>query len=250
MTSQATPLLSVILPTYNERENVAVLVPRVFDALYGVPCEIVVVDDGSPDGTAEAVREMGAADARVRLVERAGKAGLSSAVFAGAAVAQGEFTAILDSDLSHDPEELPGMLAKAEEGYDVVVGSRFVPGADFDGQPMSRRLISLAANLGVRALLRMPQRDVLTGYALCRREVITGMPTRYSAPGFKWLLEALATQRGLRVCEWPVVFHNRHAGSSKAGMGEVVALAGLCARTLAWQARRKAKAKQGRKRSR
>ncbi len=240
MTSKA-PQISVILPTYNERENVSALAPRVLDALYGVDCEVIVVDDGSPDGTGEVVREMGESDSRVRLVQRGGKAGLSSAVFAGAAVAQGPFVAVLDADLSHDPEELPGMLAKAEEGYDVVVGSRFVAGAGFDGQPMSRQLVSLTLNLVARALLLLPQRDVLTGYALCRREVITGMPTRHSAPGFKWLLESLATQRELRVYEWPVVFRNRCAGSSKAGAREAVALAGLCARMLAWRVRQRAR---------
>ena len=131
------------------------------------------------------------------------------------------------------------MLARAEGGCDVVVGSRFAPGAGFDGQPLTRRLISLALNLGVRVLLMLPQRDVLTGYALCRREAITEMPTRYSSRGFKWLLEALATQRELRVCEWPVVFHNRYAGASKAGVGEAAALAALCARILLWRARRR-----------
>ena len=239
MTSQAPPLLSVVLPTYNERENVSALVPHVLDVLHDVPCEVIIVDDGSPDGTADVARGLGAADDRVRLIERAGKAGLSSAVFAGAAAAQGRFVAVLDSDLSHDPEELPGMLARAEGGCDVVVGSRFAPGAGFDGQPLTRRLISLALNLGVRVLLMLPQRDVLTGYALCRREAITEMPTRYSSRGFKWLLEALATQRELRVCEWPVVFHNRYAGASKAGVGEAAALAALCARILLWRARRR-----------
>ena len=239
MSPEAAPLLSVILPTYNERENIRVLAPQVLDILRGVPCEVIVVDDGSPDGTGDVVREMGASDDRVRLVERAGKAGLSSAVFAGAAAARGRFVAVMDSDLSHDPEELPEMLAKAEDGCDVVIGSRFVMGGGFVGQPMTRRLISLALNLGVRILLLLPQRDVLTGYALCRREVITEMPTRYSSRGFKWLLEALATQRGLRVCEWPMMFHNRRAGSSKAGMKEALALAELCARIVAWRARRK-----------
>ena len=237
MTSESQPRLSVVLPTYNERENVAVLVPRVLDALHGIPCEVIVVDDGSPDGTADVVRAMGADDDRVRLVERTGKLGLSSAVFAGADAARGEFVAVLDSDLSHDPAELPEMLGLAAEGCDVVIGSRFVKGAAFVGQPLSRRAISLALNLGVRGALLLPQRDVLTGYALCRREVITGMPTRYSSRGFKWLLEALATQRRLRVREWPVVFHNRYAGSSKAGVGEAVALARLCASIAGWRLR-------------
>ena len=238
VTSEAAPLLSVILPTYNERENVRALVPKVLDILWDRPCEVIVVDDGSPDGTADAVRELSSADERVRLVERSGKSGLSSAVFAGAEHARGRFVAVMDADLSHDPEELPEMLAKGLDGYDVVVGSRFVKGSGFVGQPALRRLISRVLNLGCRALLLLPQRDVLTGYALCRREVIAGAPTRYSARGFKWLLELLATQRGLRVYEWPIIFHDRRAGMSKASAKEALGLAALCLRLLAWRIRR------------
>ena len=136
MTAASEPLLSVILPTYNERENVSVLVPRVLDILRNVPCEVIVVDDSSPDGTADTVREMGASDSRIRLLERPGKAGLASAVFAGAAEAQGRLVAVMDADLSHDPEVLPEMLARAEDGYDVVIGSRYVQGGAFAHQPL------------------------------------------------------------------------------------------------------------------
>ena len=123
MAAAPEPLLSVILPTYNERENLSVLVPRLLDVLRNVPCEVIVVDDASPDGTAAAVREMAASDARVRLVERPGKAGLASAVFAGAAEARGRFVAVMDADLSHDPQLLPGMLVLAEGGCEVVISA-------------------------------------------------------------------------------------------------------------------------------
>ena len=230
MAAAPEPLLSVILPTYNERENVSVLVPRLLDILRDIPSEVIVVDDGSPDGTADAVREMAASGMSVRLVERPGKAGLASAVFAGADAARGRFTAIMDADLSHDPALLPGMLARAESGWDVVIGSRYVQGGSFADQPLARRLISRALNTGVRVMLMLPQRDVLTGYALCRRELLTTMPTRYSARGFKWLLEVLAVHRGLYVHESPIVFRNRYAGVSKADAREAVALALLCLR--------------------
>ena len=229
MTAASEPLLSVILPTYNERENVSVLVPRVLDILRDVPCEVIVVDDSSPDGTAATVREMGASDGRIRLLERPGKAGLASAVFAGAAEAHGRFVAIMDADLSHDPEALPEMLARAD-GYDVVIGSRYVQGGAFSHQPLVRRLISRILNTGVRVMLMLPQHDVLTGYALCRRELLTQMPTRYSARGFKWLLELLAVYRGLQVYESPIIFQNRYAGVSKADAREALGLAVLCLR--------------------
>ena len=164
MDSVSEPLLSVILPTYNERENIVLLVPRILDVLWDVPCEVIVVDDSSADGTADAVREMAASDARVRLVERPGKAGLASAVFAGTQEARGQFAAIMDADLSHDPEELPDMLARAMDGYDVVIGSRYVKGAMFVGQPMTRRMLSVVLNVGARGLLMLPHNDVLTGF--------------------------------------------------------------------------------------
>ena len=230
MAAAPEPLLSVILPTYNERENLSVLVPRLLDILSDVPCEVIVVDDGSPDGTAASVREMAASDSRVRLVERPGKAGLASAVFAGAAEARGRLVAVMDADLSHDPDILPEMLERAEDGCDVVIGSRYVRGGSFAHQPLVRRLISRVLNTGVRVMLMLPQRDVLTGYALCRRELLTKMPTRYSSRGFKWLLELLAVHRGLRVHEAPIVFRNRYAGVSKADAREALGLAVLCLR--------------------
>ncbi len=238
MAAAPEPLLSVILPTYNERENVAVLVPKLLDVLSDVPCEVIAVDDGSPDGTADAVREMAAVDARVRLVERPGKAGLASAVFAGAAEARGRFVAVMDADLSHEPEVLPEMLERARQGCDVVIGSRYVPGGAFAHQPLARRFISRVLNTAVRVLLMLPQRDVLTGYALCRRELLTRMPTRYSSRGFKWLLELLAVYSGLRVHESPIVFQSRYAGVSKADAREALWLAMLCLRLAPRRVRR------------
>lgn len=239
MSSPPEPLISVLLPTYNERENVAALAPAILDVLWDAPSEVIVIDDASPDGTADAVREMAAADPRVRLVERPAKGGLAGAVFAGAEQARGRFVAVMDADRSHDPEELPAMLARAADGYDVVIGSRYVKGSAFMGQPLARRLISRLLNAAARTLFALPANDVLTGYAVCRRELLAEPPTRYSAPGFKWLLEALATRRGLSVYEWPIVFHDRQAGFSKAGMREALRLAALCVKLAAWRRRRR-----------
>lgn len=229
------PVLSVVIPTFNERENIVVLVPRVLSALAGTPVEVLVVDDASPDGTAAAVDALTADDPRVRLVRRERKDGLSGAVFAGVAHARGAYVAVMDADLSHDPEELPAMLARAQEGFDVVVGSRYVPGAAFLHQPLSRRLISQVMNRGARLLLGLRTRDVLTGFALCSREALASMPTHHSASGFKWLVELLSTQRRLRVAEWPIVFRERQAGLSKATAREALTFAVLCARLMAWR---------------
>ena len=222
-TAPGTVLVTVVVPTFNERGSIGALVEAVFEALGDTPVELLVVDDASPDGTGDAVLELARDDPRVRLLRRERKQGLAGAVFAGADEARGKYVCVMDADLSHDPAHLPGMLAKAEEGYDVVIGSRFAPGAGFEKQPFGRRLASVLANGWARVLLRLPQRDVLTGYALCRRELLTQMPTRHSAGGFKWLMEMLATHRDARTYEWPIVFRARHSGSSKANTGEVLA---------------------------
>jgi dolichol-phosphate mannosyltransferase len=235
------PVLSVIVPTYNEHANIRLLARSVMDALGDTPFELVVVDDSSPDGTGAAVAQLSSSDPRVRLLSRSRKRGLSSAVFAGVDEAKGEYVCVMDADLSHDPEELPGMLAKAQEGYDVVVGSRYVPGSVFVNQPFVRRLLSLLLNNGARVLLQIGTRDVLTGFVLCRREALARMPTHYSAPGFKWLVELLATQRSVRVTEWPIVFRDRKHGTSKAGVVEAASFGLLCAKLTAWRLRRLAR---------
>ncbi|MDE2766345.1 MAG: polyprenol monophosphomannose synthase [Chloroflexota bacterium] len=233
------PHLSVVVPTYNERENVAVLVPRILGALHDIECEVIVVDDASPDGTADAVRELARADGRVRLLAREGKLGLSSAAFAGAEAARGAYVCVMDGDLSHDPMELPQMLAVAQEGAHVVIGSRFAPGGMLVNVAFTRRVVSVVANLAARALNGLGVRDVLSGFALCERRVLTEAPTRYSARGFKFLLEVLATQRQLTVREWPIAFRDRRKGSSKATLREGYELAALCARLTAWRVRRR-----------
>ena len=236
--ADVSPRISVVVPTYNERDNVAVLVPRILSALHGIECEVIVVDDASPDGTADAARELARADGRVRLVSREAKLGLSSAVFAGAEAAKGGYVCVMDGDLSHDPMELPQMLALAQEGADLIIGSRFAPGGMLVNVGIVRQAVSVAANFTARALNGLRARDVLSGYVLCEQRVLTEAPTRYSAPGFKFLLEVLATQRGLVVQEWPIAFRDRRKGSSKATLREGYELAALCARLTAWRARR------------
>jgi dolichol-phosphate mannosyltransferase len=230
--------LSVVIPTYNELDNIRALIGQVLEILEGTEAEVIVVDDGSPDGTGQVVAEIGRTEGRVRLVARDGKQGLASAVFDGASAATGRYVAVMDADFSHDPEELPDMLAKAREGFDVVIGSRFVSGSGFVGQPVGRQLLSRALNLSVRLILQLRQHDVLTGFAMCRRDLITEMPTRYSASGFKWLTELLTTHRGLRVHELPIIFHNRRGGESKANVSEGLSLTVLCARITLWKVRR------------
>ncbi len=230
--------LSVIIPTYNERDNIRTLVSSICAAITPfAPFEIIVVDDNSPDKTGEVVIEMNHQDSRVHLLPRPSKQGLAGAVFAGVRMAQGEYVAVLDADLSHDPFELRNMLTEATVESDIVIGSRFLEGSHFVDQPFARRILSRILNFGVRSFLRLETKDVLTGYVLCRRECISNMPTHYSEKGFKWLVELLATQPNKKVYEFPVVFRERRFGSSKATVSEAFSLVALCLKLKWWQIR-------------
>jgi dolichol-phosphate mannosyltransferase len=231
------PLISVVIPTYNERDNIERLVQTLLNVCSPTPTEVIVVDDGSPDGTSELARGMSDLDPRVKLVARQSKLGLSSAVYAGAAVASGRYVCVMDADFSHDPEEVPQMLAHAQQGYAVVIGSRYAKGSAFIGQPLTRRAISYVLNLAARIILRIRARDALTGFAIVERDVLLATPTRYAAGGFKWLIELLATQRDLQVTEWPIIFRDRTAGVSKASAKEATSFAILCGRLLLWKVR-------------
>lgn len=237
MTSNADPLISVILPTFNERENLKDLIPLIFSVLKEYSCDLIVVDDASPDGTAEIVENLQSTYPSLKLIRRPGKNGLSSAVFEGCEASSAEWVVIMDSDFSHDPYEIPGMVNKAIGGFDVIIGSRFTEGSAFINQPWLRLQISKVFNFIARVSFGLPYRDLLTGFAVCKRGKIAYMPTRYSSPGFKWLLEVLSTQGNLKVFEWPVTFHERKSGNSKANLSEVLAFVKLCLQIMRWKLR-------------
>ncbi|MFQ5860107.1 MAG: polyprenol monophosphomannose synthase [Dehalococcoidia bacterium] len=229
--------VSVIIPTWNERDNVGPLLRGVAQALEGHDFDIVVVDDSSPDGTAQVVRELSHQDGRIRLLTREGKLGLASAVLDGMALASGEALVVMDADLSHPPEALPHLLRPLEDSYAVVVGSRYVPGGRIEGWPPLRRLSSRLATLLAKGLLGLAVKDPMSGFAAFRRNVLEQLPTRYSARGFKLLAEVLATTPGLRVAEVPITFTDRTRGRSKFSLGEVGRFGLLCLRLWLWRQR-------------
>jgi len=200
--------VSVIVPTYNEAENMPALVPRILEAMPDV--EIVVVDDGSPDGTATRAREL-AERYPLKVVERRGQRGLSTAVVRGLDEARSEICVVMDGDLSHLPEAIPALVKAVEDGADVAVGSRYVPGGQVVGWPLWRRLTSRAGALLARPLT--PVRDPLAGFFCLRRSLLRGVEIR--PRGFKILLEILARTHTERVVEIPIRFADRQAGTSK-----------------------------------
>jgi dolichol-phosphate mannosyltransferase len=212
------PALSIVIPTYNERGRLGELVATLAAtfARQGLRGELVVVDDNSPDGTGALADDL-ATRYPVRVVHRAGKLGLGTAVIAGFAAAGAPICGVMDADLSHPVELLPRMLAALESGEaDFVIGSRYVPGGGTANWPRARLLMSRAACLLARPVT--PVRDATSGFFLLRRSVADGV--RIEAGGFKICLELLVRGRATAVLEVPYVFVGRTVGESKMNARE------------------------------
>lgn len=210
-------MISVVVPTYNEAGSLPLLAERLGEALAGRPFELVVVDDGSPDGTAD-VAEALAPRLPVRVLRRAGKAGLASAVLAGFAQARGDTLVVMDADLSHPPETVPNLIAALDAGADLAVASRYVRGGATMDWPLRRRVVSRTACL--MGNLLVPVADATSGFFAIRRAMIDGV--RLNPIGFKIGFEVIARSRARRVVEVPYTFRDRELGASKFGRREVV----------------------------
>ena len=209
--------LSVIVPTYNERQNLDPLVQAIGEALRNVNYEIIIVDDDSPDGTAAAARSLYAHDPRVRAIRRIGRRGLASACIEGALASSARFVAVIDADLQHDPGLLPAMLRRlTEDQADVVIGSRYVAGGDVGAWKRQRALGSRIATKLAHLLTHVDVHDPMSGYFMLRRDIIEKHAHALSAVGFKILLDILLTAGGdLRVEEIPLRFGRRLHSESK-----------------------------------
>jgi len=216
-------LISIIIPTYNERDNLEELVSRIDGALAGVDYEIVIVDDNSPDGTADLAREL-SSKYPIKVKVRPGKMGLSSAVVEGLELAEGEVVAVMDADLQHPPELLPELYRKVMEGCDIVIASRYVEGGSVTGWGLIRRMISKGSIL--LAWIFLPKvrgiRDPSSGYFMFRRSVVEEIFGELDPKGFKILLEVLVKGNYSKVCEVPYTFGLRGRGSSKLGGGVIL----------------------------
>ncbi|MEO5895880.1 MAG: polyprenol monophosphomannose synthase [Vicinamibacterales bacterium] len=214
------PSLSVIVPTYNEHDRLAVLVEAIFAAYAseGVDGELVIVDDNSPDGTG-ALADQLARRYRITVLHRAGKLGLGTAVVEGFAAASASIVGVIDGDLSHPPRMLPRMLAVMQNHVaDVVIGSRYIPGGGTHNWGPGRLLMSRAACVMARGVT--PIRDATSGFFLIRRDLAGGV--KISARGFKICLELLVRGRPRTVVEVPYVFEGRTAGESKMNLKEAI----------------------------
>lgn len=223
--------VSVILPTYNERESLEKLYPALAQALTGFPSELIVVDDGSPDGTAEFARSLQSpVPTRVELRPR--KLGLASAVIAGFAASSGRTIVVMDADGSHPPESIPTLVRAVAPGKaEFALGSRWVTGGRVTGFSRGRRLLSAGAAALARPLVSV--RDPMSGFFAFRREILTRATL---APiGYKIGLEVMVKCRPKPIVEIPIVFRPRIAGESKLGRGEIGEYVRHVGRLYAWR---------------
>jgi dolichol-phosphate mannosyltransferase len=208
----------VIIPTYNEAENIPRLIPVVLDQ--GSNIDVLIVDDGSPDGTAGIVRTMMKRSRRIHLVERPDKMGLGTAYVAGFKFALQrtyEYVFEMDADFSHDPHEIPNFLSAAST-YDLVVGSRYTKGVRVLNWPMRRLLLSYYANIYTRIMTGLPLHDATGGFKCYRRRVLEAIDLdRITSNGYAFQIEISykAWKKGFRLVEIPIVFLDRRIGTSK-----------------------------------
>ena len=215
----------MVIPTYNERLNLPVIVPAVLQQDPRI--EILVVDDNSPDGTGAIADALATESPRVHVLHRAAKEGLGKAYLAGFTWALGErYDLILemDADFSHDPKFLPELI-KAAAGADLVIGSRYLNGISVVNWPLRRIILSQFANFYIRTVTGLHLRDITTGYRCWRRESLARLPLdRIVSDGYAFLLDVtfMAADAGLQIVESPIIFVERRIGASKLSSGVLI----------------------------
>jgi len=215
--AQGGPELSIVVPTFNERGNISELLARLERCLDGIAWEVVFVDDDSPDGTADVVREIASVDHRVRCIRRIGRRGLSSACIEGMLSSTAPFLAVMDADLQHDERLLPEMLSSLRPGdLDIVIGSRYVPGGGTAAWDLRRLQKSRLATRLSRLVLKSELADPMSGFFMLRNESFQLVARELSGLGFKILLDIFASApQPLRYKEIGYEFRVRHSGRSK-----------------------------------
>jgi dolichol-phosphate mannosyltransferase len=213
--------ISIIIPTYNEKDNIAPLLSRIDKALAGYNYEVLVVDDNSRDGTIEAAEAL-ADRYPVKVLVRRNERGLATAVVHGLKSASGQIIGVMDADLQHPPEVLPDLIKAIQDGADMVVASRYIPGGGCPNWGLSRRVISKVALMISHLLLPSTRqvKDPLAGFFMFRRQSVD--PARLKPIGYKISLEVMLIGQFQRVVEVPYIFEERSAGQSKLNPGEQI----------------------------
>jgi dolichol-phosphate mannosyltransferase len=215
----------VVIPTYNERANVPTLVAGL---MAHDNVRVLIVDDQSPDGTGQLADELAAQHpGRLLVLHRTGKRGFGRSYIDGMQLALNEAVDVvcqMDADLSHDPRQLPDLIA-ATDHADVVIGSRYIPGGAIVNWPLKRRVLSRVANSYIRTVTRLSARDCTTGYRCWRKSALAALPLdRFISDGYSFLVEMLfvAARRGCRIAEVPITFVERREGESKVSRAVLI----------------------------
>jgi len=209
----------VIMPTYNERENITRIIPAVLEQDPRI--NMLIIDDNSPDGTGEIVDRIAAENPRVDVIHREGKLGLGTAYVRGFkySLQKGyDLTFEMDADFSHDPSYLPRMIATAEEGYDLVIGSRWIPGGGIENWPKSRERLSRWASIYTRIVTGLPVHDTTAGFQAFRRRVLEELELdKIRSDGYSFQIETKfkVWRKGFWIKEVPIIFRDRELGESK-----------------------------------
>jgi len=208
----------VVIPTYNEKDNIERLAKAIFDL--GQAIDILIVDDNSPDGTGQIADRLAGEDSRIHTLHRPAKLGLGSAYIEGFRFAlRQDYDLVfeMDADFSHDPSSLPAFLEQIRQ-YDVVLGSRYIQGVNVINWPMSRLLLSYFANVYTRVITGLPIRDATGGFKCFRRKVLESIDLgRVKSDGYSFQIEMTfqCWKKGFRICEIPIIFYERQRGHSK-----------------------------------
>ncbi|MDH7808117.1 dolichol-phosphate mannosyltransferase [Rhizobium sp. AN67] len=221
--------LSVVVPTFNESQNIRELVKRLDLALGETAWELIVVDDDSPDGTSKLVKSLSAADSRIRCIRRVGRRGLAGACIEGILSSSAPYVLVMDGDLQHDESIVPEMLRSLEGGKDLAVGSRYVAGGSSnEGFSRLRKWGSDTATKLARRALKISISDPMSGFFMLRRETFEEVAPALSKEGFKILLDFISSSpSNLRTVEIPFKFRERFEGTSKLGSLVTVDYLGL-----------------------
>ena len=216
--------VSIILPTYNERENIGKLLAGVRTAMgkTGLRYEVLVIDDNSTDGTGEAVKKI-ASQMHARLISRKSKLGIGAAYKKGVEESSGQIVVTMDADLSHDPAVIPLMLREIEHGNDIVIGSRYVRGGEIEKWSIHRRTVSKIAGMFAKLLLGLKTNDLTTGYRAYTKSALRIIKfNELTSDGYSILMEAVfrAERANLRIREIPITFYDRKGGRSKLSFKE------------------------------
>ena len=224
---QNNPQVSIILPTYNESQNIVDILKLIHENIpKGIQTETIVVDDNSPDGTGKIVEDYISnikkiAENTIAIIHRKAKNGLSSAILNGVENAKGETIVIMDSDFSHPPQIIPKMIeAFKQYQCDLVVASRYITGGDIHGWTTKRKIMSKIATLIAKKGLGVKTKDPMSGFFAFKKNIIKGL--NFDALGYKFLLELLVKTKGINIKEIPYTFENRKFGSSKLDSSTII----------------------------